>query len=294
MRSKIITALIFFLFIFTTDCYKQVSLEDSKKENQQRTNKIKNLRIISIEPSVTEILFFLEMDENIVAISNYCNRPAEKIKNIKRVGSIVNPSLAEILKLQADYIIANKDRNLNRTIAELESLNTAEIVLLKIDSFNSLFQEMQSLAELFSLPQRIKKKIEKLKIDSQALLARMKHYKNKKVYIDFSPDKPPFYSMANGSFLYTLLRKAGATMLTSRKPYPAYWLESIMKFNPDLIIAPVYYFKIKKQNIKYRQEIVNFWNTFFPDKNRKKIVFINAAFADSPGPSILKVLRELK
>src|SRR5512139_1573263 len=46
-------------------------------------------RIVSLAPNVTEILFSLGLDEEIVGVSTHCNYP-EKAKSRPRVGSYIS------------------------------------------------------------------------------------------------------------------------------------------------------------------------------------------------------------
>jgi len=65
-------------------------------------------RIISLAPNVTETLYYLEANDKLIAVSNYCNWPNE-IKNKPKVGGMINPSFEKILSLKPDLVIISRD-----------------------------------------------------------------------------------------------------------------------------------------------------------------------------------------
>ena len=62
-------------------------------------------RIVSLAPNITEILFSLGLDEEIVGVSIHCNFP-EKAKSKVRVGSYISLDFEKITSLNPDLIIA--------------------------------------------------------------------------------------------------------------------------------------------------------------------------------------------
>ena len=62
-------------------------------------------RIVSLAPNITEILFSLGLDEEIVGVSIHCNFP-EKAKTKVRVGSYISLDFEKITSIKNDMIIA--------------------------------------------------------------------------------------------------------------------------------------------------------------------------------------------
>ncbi|MEG2071188.1 MAG: helical backbone metal receptor, partial [Bacteroidales bacterium] len=61
-------------------------------------------RIISLSPSITEMIFLLQAEEKLVGISDYCQYPPETNK-IKRVGGLQNINVESLLALQPDVVL---------------------------------------------------------------------------------------------------------------------------------------------------------------------------------------------
>lgn len=73
--------------------------------------KRKPRRIVSLVPSLTELLFDLDLEDRIVGITKFCVHPGEKVKSVQKVGGTKNLYLDKIALLNPDLIIASKEEN---------------------------------------------------------------------------------------------------------------------------------------------------------------------------------------
>jgi len=76
-------------------------------------------RIISLVPSQTELLYDLGLDEEVIAITKFCIHPDKWFRHKTRIGGTKQLHLEQILSLQPDLIIANKEEN---TAAQVQYL----------------------------------------------------------------------------------------------------------------------------------------------------------------------------
>jgi iron complex transport system substrate-binding protein len=85
--------------------------------------------IVSLAPSVTEILFALGVGDRVVGVSTYCDYP-ERAKQIDQVGNFLQPNVELILRKQPDLVIAVPSPA-NRV--PVESLNDLGLRVLVVD-----------------------------------------------------------------------------------------------------------------------------------------------------------------
>lgn len=85
-------------------------------------------RIVSLVPSLTELLFALGLSERIVGVSDYCLFPEDEVARRRRVGGQKDPDRAALLGLLPDLVIANKEENLRRDIERLEQAGVPSYV----------------------------------------------------------------------------------------------------------------------------------------------------------------------
>src|SRR5947209_9798471 len=83
-------------------------------------------RVVSLAPSVTEILFAVGLDAQVVGVTTYCNYPA-KAKTRPKVGAAI-PNLEAILGLKPDLVVAG-DNVRPDVLAKLEQLKIPVFVL---------------------------------------------------------------------------------------------------------------------------------------------------------------------
>ena len=76
-------------------------------------------RIISLVPSLTELLIDLGLKERLIGRTRFCVHPKEEVEEIPIMGGTKNPRLDKIKAAEPDYIIANKEENRKEHIEEL-------------------------------------------------------------------------------------------------------------------------------------------------------------------------------
>src|SRR5215470_1504212 len=82
------------------------------------------MRIISLVPSQTELLYTLGLEDEVVGITKFCIHPSTWFRTKTRVGGTKNIHPETIDQLRPDLIIANKEENDRQQIEDLASRYT--------------------------------------------------------------------------------------------------------------------------------------------------------------------------
>lgn len=82
------------------------------------------MRVVSLVPSLTESLFDLDLGDRLVAVTEYCVHPADKVNSLLTVGGTKNPDLARIIELAPDLVLLNDEENRRE---DAETLHNAGI-----------------------------------------------------------------------------------------------------------------------------------------------------------------------
>ena len=69
------------------------------------------MRIISLCPSLTELVFDLGRGDDLVGRTKFCVHPAGRIERIESVGGTKNPKVARIVELAPDLVLLNEEEN---------------------------------------------------------------------------------------------------------------------------------------------------------------------------------------
>ncbi len=102
-------------------------------------------RVISLSPHITEIIFALEQQNKLVAVSDFCSFPPQ-VKNMERIGGLLNPNLEKILLLKPDVLIGTPS---HASLAQKLAAYDIKSILLPNDSLNDLFLTIDSLGHFF-------------------------------------------------------------------------------------------------------------------------------------------------
>ena len=78
-------------------------------------------RIVSLIPSITEILFALGLNDAVAACTIFCTQPPEGVATKTRVGGEKNPKLDLIRALEPDLVVANVEENVREHIETLRA-----------------------------------------------------------------------------------------------------------------------------------------------------------------------------
>ncbi|MGL4853978.1 MAG: helical backbone metal receptor, partial [Lentisphaeria bacterium] len=120
---------ILFLTLFFAACSPEINRVQRPK------------RIITLAPSVTEIVCFLGENQHLVAVSSYCDFP-KYIESLPRVGGLYDTSIETIMALKPDLVIA-----LSSQSSTANALNSFGIETLLLDN-SSLREIDQSIIQV--------------------------------------------------------------------------------------------------------------------------------------------------
>lgn len=68
-------------------------------------------RIVSLVPSITELLFDLGVGDRVVGRTPFCIHPRDAVANVPRVGGTKTPRLDRIRALEPTHVVVNVDEN---------------------------------------------------------------------------------------------------------------------------------------------------------------------------------------
>lgn len=117
-------------------------------------------RIISLVPSITETLYELGLEEQLIGITKFCVHPYH-LKSIKiNIGGTKNVHIEKIKALQPDIIIANKEENTEEVVNQLQGI--CPVWVTDIETFDDTIQMIKDFGEIFKRKTDAQKWSEKL------------------------------------------------------------------------------------------------------------------------------------
>ncbi len=119
-------------------------IDDLHKEVQIKT--FPPQRIVSVVPSLTELLYDLGLSEQIVGITKFCIFPELIFRTKPRIGGTKTLHLEKIDALQPDLILANKEENDKSSIEELSSRFPTYVSDIK--TFEDALEKIRIIGEI--------------------------------------------------------------------------------------------------------------------------------------------------
>ena len=69
------------------------------------------MKIVSLCPSLTELVFDLGAGEFLVGRTKFCVHPADRVEAIEKVGGTKNPKIERLVELRPDLVLMNEEEN---------------------------------------------------------------------------------------------------------------------------------------------------------------------------------------
>ncbi|HEX5170162.1 MAG TPA: helical backbone metal receptor [Cyclobacteriaceae bacterium] len=208
------------------------------------------IRIISLVPSQTELLYDLGLDHEIIGITEYCVFPTHWARSKPIVGGTKDFDIEKIRSLQPDLIIANKEENSRELIEKLQTM--FPVWISDVVSLNNALEMILAVGELTNRRDRaeiISKSIQ-IAFDSLDPLVCVNYTV---LYLIW---RKPWMGVASNTFIDCMLNKLGLeNSLKSAERYPKLSEADILNLNPDYIFLSSEPYPFKEKHVMELQQL---------------------------------------
>ena len=196
----------------------------------------KPVRIISLSPSATEILFALNADSQVLAVDDNSNYPERAPKSQL---SGFSPNVEAIVSMKPDLVILQIDSTKALTVREsLSKLNIPVFMEPAARNLNDTYKEIRLLGNLVDKGYQAKALVNKMKRDIAKVLKSTKDLSNLKVFHELDNT---LYTATSKTFIgkvykdFGLVNVADAANGSDSSGYPQLSAEFLISQNPDFI-----------------------------------------------------------
>lgn len=192
-------------------------------------------RIVSLAPSVTEILYAIGLEDKIVAVTNFCDYPPQA-KDKPKIGGMSNPSLEAVISMKPDIVVMTTDGNPKEFEERLEQLGIKTYVF-KSRQLAELPQGIMDMGRALGAKEKAYKLAEEIedRIKSSKLKVKSSKLKGKVLFIVW-PE--PLIVAGPGTAIDDALQLLGWDNIASDTgiKYPKYSIEEVIHRSPDIIL----------------------------------------------------------
>ncbi|MDO3376835.1 ABC transporter substrate-binding protein [Geoalkalibacter halelectricus] len=194
-------------------------------------------RIVSLAPAMTEILFALDLGEQVVGVTSFCDRP-QKALSRTRVGGMSNPSLEAILALKPDLVVLSMDGNPREVAQRLERLGV-KIHVFTARRMEDIPQGIRDLGKDLQAPtaaERLAQNLEKTILRHAQVAETVPAADRKRALFVIWPE--PLIVAGTDTLVDDALTLLGFDNIAAGTgvSYPRFSVEEVLRRKPEVII----------------------------------------------------------
>jgi len=189
-------------------------------------------RIVSLVPSLTELVCWLGRGDALVGRTRFCTEPSSIVETVPIIGGTKNPRLERIVALRPDLVLANKEENRRE---DVEALRAAGVDVLVTDpnTVDEAVAMIRDVGERLGARGRAKELFD----DISEALSEPVTVRPVRVFV--AVWKQPLMGLGSATYGHDLLERVGAiNALGSIPRYPEVTVERLAELSPDLILLP--------------------------------------------------------
>lgn len=210
------------------------------------------MRIVSLCPSLTELVFDLGLGESLVGRTKFCVHPADRVDRIEKVGGTKNPKIERIVELSPDIVLLNEEEN---RVEDAEALAAAGVpchtsMPVTVDETAGMVRSIGAAVERPEAAERIATEIER-----RAARVRDAAARKPPASYAYLIWREPIMTVSDDTFVASLLGLAGGRNVfgSAEERYPTISAGTLATADPDGVLLSTEPFPFDE---RYRDELV--------------------------------------
>lgn len=192
------------------------------------------MRIVSLCPSLTELVFDLGRGADLVGRTRFCVHPAGQVDRVERVGGTKNPKVARVVELAPDLVLLNAEENRKEDWEALEAAGLRCHVSFPRDVAGTAAMVRDIAGALGRDAEG-----ERIASDIEARAARVAHDAAGRPPVRYAYLiwRDPWMVVGGDTFVSAMLALAGGANVfaDSAERYPAITPDALREANPDRV-----------------------------------------------------------
>jgi iron complex transport system substrate-binding protein len=189
-------------------------------------------RIVSVAPSVTEVLFALGLGPRVVGVSSADDYPEDGLRDKTRVGGVVL-DLERIVRLRPDLVLGMP--SLQR--GELDRLIASRLPVVAVEArtLPEVFEQIRFIGRLTGTETEAGRVVTSLRVREATVERAVQRRVRPRTYVEIWPE--PLVAAGGETFIDDLVSRAGGRNIFAGLPgFPQVGAESVIRANPEIVI----------------------------------------------------------
>lgn len=201
-----------------------------------KTDETATMRVVAMAPNLTEILFALGLDEEIVGVTKNSTYP-QQAKAKQGVGSFWQPDIEAILRLQPTLVVTLSFDQQAAMATRLERIG-CEVLTVEIESIAELYAAIETIGQAVNRQAEAKAILGRLHVKQQQIIEQSVASEKPKVL--WVIQREPLRVAGTTTYVNELIEIAGGVNAIGEtlQIYPPISTENVIRAMPDIIIEP--------------------------------------------------------
>ncbi len=258
-------------------------------------------RIVSCSPSLTEMVYAMGIGERLVAVTDYCDWPAEvntrkTAGTLTSVGGYFTPSVEAVIAADGDLILLDRGVQAQMDmLTQLENAGLNVIVLDKGTTFDEVYDAMLMIGEICWVKEEAEDLIDSMNDRLTAIETQVGDIEELPT-MTFAVWLDPIYLSGNGTFAADVMGHAkGENVYDNLTGWPDVSVESLLETDPDYLVVSMMYLSSPGEEIISDLENDTIWSELSAVQNKR--VYILTGQCDNvfsrPGPRMVDAVELL-
>lgn len=196
-------------------------------------------KIISVAPSMTELLFELGAGDKLIGRSDYCDYPEEALE-VESVGTLQTPDVEKIISLDPDLVIVT-DMIDEQVVEKLSGVGVSVLTVSDVENLNQVYDMMTMVGAVINKNAEAEALVEDMKATISDVEEKVADLENPSVYYVVSYGEYGDSIPGGDTFMHGIITAAGGDNIGKDISGWTITLEEIIEKDPDIIILPTYY-----------------------------------------------------
>ena len=243
-------------------------------------------RVLSLAPSLTEMLFAIGLDEQIVGVTNFCNYPPAAAGKPK-VG-YTQPNLESLLALRPDMVAAPGELLRADVLAKLEALKVPTFIF-EAKSLEHILAHIHTLGRIFERSSAADVLTRHMRERIAEVSRRVETVERKRVLYVLSSH--PLITVGPDSYIHQMIELAGGINVAAGTSgaYPRLSMETVLENDPEILVFPV---GSTESVPEHEQQTWKRW-TGLSAVQHHRLHVVSSDALNRPGPRVVDGLEQL-
>ncbi len=247
-------------------------------------------RIVSLAPSVTEILFAIGLDKEVVGVTMFCDHPRAALDRPK-VGGFKGKSMEAIVALSPDLVIGTGDGNEGSILRSLKRLQVP-VLTVQPSTLQEVTESVRTIGRTAGRQRQADELADRMERAVSQVHEKVEGAGKPRVMFVYGRD--PLVLAGPGTFAHDMILVAGGDNIASdaSHPYPRFSMEAVVSRAPEVIVEGAMGSESVRSRAKQVKEYWSRWGSL-PAVKDGRVEVIDEDLIARPGPRIIKGLEKL-